>query len=328
MISETTNEDCMELMARQYELINANVLDGLARICTESIDSVITSPPYWQLRDYGYSEQWGLEPTFQEYLDHLWSLMDEVWRVLKPEGTVWVNLGDTYGTQSGAMRDGNFGDKNTNNQRFIQPKVTHKCLLLIPHRFAIGCIDRGWIVRNDCIWAKRNGMPESVTDRFSKKHEYFFFMVKQPKYYFDLDSIRDAHLYGAQQHTSRKSFVNGQTSKSVLHDHPNGKNPGDVSDFWDVTTKGSSTKHYATFNTQLIDKPIKAGCPENGIILDPFCGTATTGVRAIELGRRFIGIDGSAEYIAIAEDRMSVATIQPKLFTPEVEQPKQTSFLD
>jgi DNA modification methylase len=148
------------------KIYKESCLETLKKMPNEFIDCVITSPPYWQLRDYGYPEQWGLEPTYEEYLDRLWQLMDEIYRVLKPSGTCWINLGDTYARNN-------------------------KCLLLIPHRFAIGCIERGWILRNDIIWGKRNAMPESVTDRFSKKHEYIFFMVKSEKYFFDLDSIRD-----------------------------------------------------------------------------------------------------------------------------------------
>ena len=162
-------------------------LDVIKTFPDKSIDCVITSPPYWQLRDYGWNGQWGNEPTFQMYLENLWSLMDEVWRVIKDTGTVWVNLGDTYnGNKKG----------NTSNKGYIENTVVDtfkknkqdepdKCLLLIPHRFAIGCIDRGWTMRNDIVWAKRNGMPESTTDRFSKKHEYFFFMAKKDKYYWD-----------------------------------------------------------------------------------------------------------------------------------------------
>ncbi|MFW5662980.1 MAG: DNA-methyltransferase, partial [Bacteroidota bacterium] len=161
------------------------------------MNCVITSPPYWQLRDYGFPRQWGLEATFHEYLEKLWSLMDEIYRVLKDDGTVWINLGDSYGTVSGRMDTSTeqvkYSTGANKSMEFKQkkPRSLHKCQLLIPHRFAIGCIDRGWIVRNDIIWAKTNGMPESVTDRFSKKHEYIFLMVKQPDYYFDLKSIRD-----------------------------------------------------------------------------------------------------------------------------------------
>lgn len=304
-------------------VIYGDSLKSLKTFPDKSVDCVITSPPYWQLRDYGYPEQWGLEPTYQEYLNHLWSLMGEVWRVLKDDGTVWVNLGDTYGTISGAMREGKPGKANRKTRhpeviRLQQPKAIHKCLMLIPHRFAIGCIDKGWILRNDIIWTKRNGMPESVTDRFSKKHEYFFFMVKQQKYYFDLDRVREQHKtknqirnkaeegYGVGANMFSKGFRNSN--------HPNGKNPGDVSDFWDIPTKSSQSKHYATFNFDLIDKPILAGCPEGGIILDPFCGVGTTLIRAIQLNRGAIGIDGSKEYVEIAQKRLDDELSQIKLF--------------
>ncbi|MDQ3748004.1 MAG: site-specific DNA-methyltransferase [Acidobacteriota bacterium] len=365
---------------KPYQLICGDALEQVKRLESASIDCCISSPPYWNLRNYNFDGQWGLEPTFNEYLEKLWSLMDEVWRVLKPTGTAWINLGDTYGTQSGAMRDGKFGAKNTNNQAFIQPKSIHKSLLLIPHRFAIGCSERGWILRNDIIWSKRNAMPESVTDRFSKKHEYFFFMAKQAKYYFDLNAVRCESIKPPkpfnseyQNPYSQAIQTGGKTSQNLSYGNPNGKNPGSVSDFWDIPTRPSSAKHYATFNTELIDKPIKAGCPEfvckacgkprekiieranfertrqvgigqdsehgtkgragnavseikgltdcgcnagfeGGVILDPFCGTSTTGVRALQLDRKFIGIDGSKEYIELAEQRLSETAGRQPLF--------------
>lgn len=301
-------------------------LDTLRRMGDESIDCVITSPPYWQLRDYGYDGQWGLEPTFQEYLQHLWSMMDEIYRVLKKDGTVWVNLGDTYGTKSGNMTSGNIIEnkiKYTGGiDGYIKPNDLHKCLLLIPHRFAIGCIDRGWIVRNDVIWAKRNGMPESVTDRFSKKHEYFFFMVKSGKYFFDLDAIRDKHKpislkkieYGwhGSGDDGNGNYA-GLTHTDKMGErmcNPNGKNPGSVSDFWDIPTKPSSSKHYASYNDSLLVKPVLAGCPKYGVIYDPFMGTGSTAEVAIRSGRKFIGSEMSKEYCKIANDRITPFLIQ------------------
>lgn len=302
-------------------IINQDVLTGLKMLPDCSVDCVITSPPYWQLRDYGYPEQWGLEPTFEEYLNHLWQFMDEVHRVIKDTGTVWVNLGDTYGTVSGAMREGKPGRankkiKDPSTVQFTQPKSISKCLLLIPHRFAIGCIDRGWILRNDVIWAKRNGMPESVRDRFSKKHEFVFFMVKNQKYYFDLDGVRTPYTepmnrWGGDKlkATNKSSWDLGtkQTSYRNRAMRPNklGKNPGDVSDFWDIPTKPSKAKHYATFNSDLINKPIIAGCPLGGIVLDPFCGVGTTLMTAKKLGRTFIGIEAKTEYCDIANQNVS-----------------------
>jgi len=225
--------------------------------------------------------------------------------------------------------------------------------LLIPHRFAIGCIDHGWIMRNDIIWAKRNGMPESVTDRFTKKHEYFFLMAKNQKYYFDLDGIRDKHkqvsierqLRGTSEDNKWVNGASGQTPHNLSQPRPNrttkikkdqsemfgspraryhregytgllknkGKNPGDVSDFWDIPTKPSSKKHYATYNFDLIDKCIIAGCPKGGTILDPFNGSGTTTLRAEQLDRKWIGIDGSEEYSKIAKKAIENERVQLKL---------------
>jgi site-specific DNA-methyltransferase (cytosine-N4-specific) len=261
-------------------------------------------------------------------------MMDEIYRVLKDEGTCWVNLGDSFSTQSGTnaalARGKNYESDSTyivnrgESGKLMKDKsLPNKCLMLIPHRFAIGCIDRGWILRNDIIWAKRNGMPESVTDRFTKKHEYIFFMVKSEKYYFDLDAIRDKHKhandkrndghrheYKADAKTHNDEMVGASgVSFNIL-----GKNPGSVSDFWDITTKGSSDSHYASYNTDLIKKPILAGCPEGGVIYDPFMGTGTTAMSALRANRNFIGSEMSTEYIKICEQNIKPYMQQSKLF--------------
>lgn len=263
-------------------------MEGLRQLPDSSIDCVITSPPYWQLRDYGYDGQWGLEDTFEKYLEHLWGMMDEIHRILKDTGTVWINLGDTYSTKSGGFAD---GDKNqskvakyTKGMVVNQPgNLPPKSLLMIPHRFAIGCYNRGWTIRNDIVWAKKNAMPESVEDRFSKKHEYFFFMTKKPTgYYFDLESVKDQQISSSGK-----------------------KNPGDVADFWDIPTRPSTDDHYAAYNTNLIDKPIISGCPEGGVVLDPFAGTGTTLIRARELCRQYVGIEYSKEFCDIIDHNIS-----------------------
>lgn len=345
-------------------------LETLKKMPDKFLDCVITSPPYWMCRDYGYSGQWGLEPTFQEYLYHLWEMMDEIYRVLKDEGTVWVNLGDTYGTTSGNITQGSLATnkiKYTGKiEGYKKPVSLQKCLLLLPHRFAIGCIDRRWIIRNDCIWAKRNGMPESVQDRFSKKHEYFFFMVKSEKYFFDLNAIKDkikdvsierykynftgqegggsnnfkgdkthlipttkipaenAEMFGSPRARQDRSVFggtkgNGQLDKGDYSGKEwspdeGGKNPGSVSDFWDVTTKPSANKHYASYNDELLMKPVLAGCPEGGIIYDPFCGTGTTAEIALRSNRKFIGSEMSEEYCKIANERLELFLKQYNLF--------------
>ena len=401
------------------KVYNEPCLDTLKRMSDKSIDCVITSPPYWQLRDYGYDGQWGLEPTFQEYLEHLWELMTEIHRVLKDEGTCWVNLGDSYNNSGRAGNRANkFNDQpivpsGTKAGRGGQKGYPNKCLVLLPHRFAIGCIDRGWILRNDVIWAKPNGMPEPVTDRFTKKHEYIFFFVKQEKYYFNLDVIRDKaktiskstsnttkygdieneknHRQGMHKDRGNNiilkrynlpnqkefvDFIRSKTSAKYLSENSGlslsmvehwfrydesgfsypsvedwnaskdfvddwneefskydqmlnditietddinknvekGKNPGSVSDFWEVTTKASSDSHFASYNTDLIKKPILAGCPEGGIIYDPFMGTGTTAIASIRSNRNFIGSEMSAEYIKICEANINPYLQQTKLF--------------
>lgn len=339
---------------KKNKIYNEPCLHTLAKMPDEFLDCVITSPPYWQLRDYGYNGQWGMEPTFQEYLEHLWQMMDEIYRVLKPNGTVWINLGDTYARTGG----NSIGKKQPNallgnTQKGIRGGNCHgvegiknKCLLLIPHRFAIGCIERGWIMRNDIIWAKRNGMPESCTDRFSKKHEYFFFMVKSEKYHFDLDSIRDSiksisierykykftgqegghsnNFKGDKSHLIPKTKIKfggqkGDGNESGIYSgnewqpRQDGKNPGTISDFWDIPTKPSSNEHYASYNDDLIRKPILAGCPEGGLIYDPFMGTGSTAQAAIRASRNFIGSEMSEKYIEICNKRLEPLIQQTKL---------------
>jgi DNA modification methylase len=315
-------------MIELNKIYEGSCLDVIKTFEDKSIDCVITSPPYYKLRDYGWSEQWGLENTFQEYLEHLWSLMDEIYRVLKDTGTVWINLGDSY-SNSGGSGSGEYSDTHKQFGKIIQggtkqkphkeKGMPNKCLLLIPHRFAIGCIDRGWVVRNDIIWAKRNCMPESVTDRFSKKHEYIFLMTKQEKYYFDLDGIKDRattkDLRVRDRDTTKLNNTPGRTRMGGLKENNyDTKNPGTISDFWDVPTKPNSDEHYASYNDALIGKPIIAGCPKGGIILDPFCGTATTGCRAIDLQRKFIGIEGKPEYVALGNKNLLPYQISQQLF--------------
>ena len=320
------------------KIYNEPCLETLKKMPDNFVDCIITSPPYWQLRDYGYDGQWGLESTFQKYLEHLWSMMDEIYRVLKSTGTVWINLGDTYARTGG----NSIGKKQPNallgnTQKGIRGGNCHgvegikdKCLLLIPHRFAIGCIDRGWIVRNDIVWAKRNGMPESCTDRFSKKHEYFFFMVKSEKYHFDLDSIRDSikpvsikrykYKFTGQEGGNSNNFK-GDKSHLIPKTSGNectliidGKNPGSVADFWDIPTKPSTNEHYASYNDELIRKPILAGCPEGGIVYDPFMGTGSTAEVCLRSKRLFIGSEMSEKYVEIANKRLEPFLMQQTLF--------------
>lgn len=199
-------------MDTKNKIIQGDSLEILKTLESESIDCVVTSPPYWALRDYGVEGQLGLEPTFQEYITKLCDMFDEVKRILKKEGTCWVNLGDTYMGNSSYSKEGRQGFGNDkvwmiNKKKWLDPKnpiegklrarehvesgqIPEKSLCQIPERFSIEMVNRGWILRNKIIWHKKNAMPSSVTDRLSNKYEMVYFFTKDKKYYFDLDSIR------------------------------------------------------------------------------------------------------------------------------------------
>ena len=285
------------------EILVGDVLEKIKEIPDKTIDCVITSPPYWSLRDYSVEGQWGLEPDFHQYLAKMGRLMDELRRVLKDTGTCWINLGDTYSTTSGGMRDMANGkpnhhgmidyDKNKGFQSALkidQSKqrsgLKPKCRIGIPERFYINCIDSGWIARNNIVWSKNNTMPSSVKDRFTNKYESVFFFVKQQKYYFNLDAVREKSIVPPKpfnvrvrdSHTQR--FLQGATeqeklahnkkgerkcdSQTISKTHngiydEDGKNPGDL---FQINTKPYKEAHFATFPPELPTKILKCGCPD------------------------------------------------------------------
>jgi len=304
------------------KIIRGDSLKILKTISDESIDCVITSPPYWALRDYGVSGQIGLELTIEEYLDKLLTVFDEVRRVLKPSGTCWVNFGDTYANQTkGGHRNkpqGNLYDSLT--KRAVIPKletetrIPSKSLCLIPSRFAVRMIERGWILRNEIIWHKPNAMPQSVMDRFPVDFEKVFFFVKEKKYYFRqqfeplknpqelkrrFSSPFDHHKYWK---FVRKSKVDLETIKrkqeKILK---KGRSKRCV---WSIGTGVSSGSHFAVYPERLVETPILAGCPENGIVLDPFIGSGTTAVVAKKFNRNVIRIELNPEYVKLAKTRI------------------------
>src|SRR6187549_3894723 len=175
-------------------IFEGDSLEQLKHIKSDSIDCVITSPPYWGLRDYGHSDQLGLEPDFRDYISNLVDIFDEVMRVLKPSGTCWVNIGDTYAANRSYQVQGTKqtkGSQPTSQPQAKNNKIKPKCLVQIPSRFAIEMIDRGWILRNEIIWHKPNAMPQSVVDRFTVDYEKIFLFVKNKKYYFDQHSVAE-----------------------------------------------------------------------------------------------------------------------------------------
>jgi len=307
-------------MKKRFEVYCGNALTVLKKMRKNSVHCIVTSPPYFQLRDYQRKQQIGLEPDLQDYLQNLYDVFAECKRVLKPKGTLWVNLGDTY--NSSLERTTHRGVKVS------QRELSRKCQLGIPFRFAIGMMDNyGWILRNDVIWAKTNGKPESVQDRFSNKHEFILFFAQSDGYYFDLETIKDlqkpSSLVRQTRNTSdnRQKYSLGRVGKYAegLTKAKTGtskvqtkRNPTDVTDFWDVAVNARKTGHYAVYPEEILVKPILAGCPKNGIVLDPFCGSGTTGLVALQQKRQFIGIDVNGTFCKDA--RKSLAKLEKKLY--------------
>lgn len=297
-------------------ILQGDCLERLKELPDESVDCVVTSPPYWALRDYGVEGQLGLEPTFQEYINKLCDIFDEVKRVLKKEGTCWVNMGDTYGgTGSGQKDTGKHGytpEAMATTKNKPQSKLQGKSLIQIPSRFAIEMTNRGWILRNEIIWYKPNGMPSSVKDRFTVDFEKVFFFVKNKKYWFETqyeESIwydKDKRAITGGITKSGKSVSEQGNQYAINKSGSFNKEAGKRNKrcVWKVTTKPFKEAHFATYPEALIEPMIKAGCPDGGIVLDPFMGAGTTAVVSKKQGKNWLGIELNPEYIPIIEERL------------------------
>lgn len=303
----------------QVTLLLGDALDVLRTLPTASVDCIVTSPPYYGLRDYGTPGQYGLEPTPTAYVETLRVLFAEARRVLADDGTLWLNLGDSYAYPPGSThRQGQTGQRRdcTFTAETIRgtTALPTKNLIGVPWRAAFALQDDGWILRNEVIWYKHNAMPESVTDRVSSRHEHLFLFAKQQRYWFDLDAIREPHTMRPQRrprgHKERQRLgvLPAQTHSTSQRDEPGvdghalGRNPGDV---WDITTKPFPAAHFAVFPIELPLRCIKAGCKPGGTVLDPFSGSGTTGGAARQLGRKYIGIDLNPAYHDLARDRFA-----------------------
>jgi site-specific DNA-methyltransferase (adenine-specific) len=298
-----------------------------------SVDCVISSPPYWQLRDYHVNGQLGLEPTFQEYIQRLCDVFDEARRVLKPAGTCWINMGDTYASQ-GARNEG-FNERwhgrpfRSHKQAAADPERPHgpktqlpkKSLVMIPFRFAVEMVNRGWILRNTIIWHKPNCLPSSAKDRFTIDFEYLFFFTKSKQYFFQPQHephspstkrrVRSFHRNRERFDPGRhKADTDGPSPFEILQRisrnglNPRGRNKRCV---WTIPVRGFRGQHFATFPEQLVEAPIRAGCPPGGLVCDPFFGSGTTGVAAGRLGRHFVGIELNPKYVRLARQRLAKA---------------------
>lgn len=306
------------------QIIVADCLESLRAMPEQSVNCCVTSPPYFGLRDYGHPGQIGLEPTPDEFVAALLAVFREVRRVLRDDGTLWLNLGDSYGSG--------------------------KQLLGIPWRVAFALQADGWYLRQDIIWHKPNPMPESVRDRCTKAHEYIFLLSKSDRYYFDQEAIAEplaassierllqptldqqagSDRVPGKTNGNMKAVVNEGARKALRSDvesRHRSKIPGGQSlcaspgptrnkrSVWTVTTKPFKGAHFATFPPDLIEPCILAGCPADGTVLDPFGGAGTTGLVAKRHGRRAVLCELNQEYAAMARSRIDREAVQPSLFT-------------
>ncbi|HEX5495427.1 MAG TPA: site-specific DNA-methyltransferase [Mycobacteriales bacterium] len=326
-------------------LLLGDAAEQLATLPNGSVDAVVTSPPYWGLRDYDADGQYGLEATPNQYVNNLRAVFDEIHRVLADTGTVWLNLADSYasgetGRVDTAIRYPSLATRRPDRggrRHRASSGLPRKNLVGLPWRVALAVQADGWILRNALVWHKPNAMPESVRDRLSCRYEFVFLLVKQPRYYFDLDAIREplAHpsaagmAFGGRKgsgeaclgasrrrrgsryrpkYTTTRPFPTRPHGAAVRptghhHDtaHPHGKNPGDV---WSIPTRPYRQAHFATFPVDLPLRCIRAGCPPGGLVADPFSGAATTGLAALQLGRDYLGIELNHAFHDLAKARL------------------------
>lgn len=309
-----------------YTLLQGHCLEVLRTLPTESVQTCITSPPYFGLRDYGCDGQIGLESTPDSFVASLVDVFAEVHRVLKSDGTLWLNLGDSYnGAASNRTGQNGYKDGRTNrDKRFSTGGIEglkSKDLIGIPWRVAFALQSYGWYLRQDIIWHKPNPMPESVTDRCTKAHEYIFLLSKSDRYFYDNEAIKepvsDVSIKRAEYgwNCDRPSTKNASMGGTGIHTekmgtrfvNPSGRNKRSV---WTVNTKPYKGAHFAVYPTELIRPCVLAGSRHGDVVLDPFNGSGTTGFVSIEERRKYIGIDINPEYLAIAEARIKSAQVQ------------------
>jgi DNA modification methylase len=321
----------------EVQLLTGDARTVLAQMPEASVDCVVTSPPYWRQRDYGVTGQLGLENTIEAYVCGLVAVFDQVRRVLKPTGTCWLNLGDSYtcgpcGPRTNRGRLGGRSNASTTRQGAGGKRgLPAKNLAGIPWRVALALQDQGWILRSEIIWHKPNAIPESVNDRPARRHEHLFLLTASPRYYFDLDPIRQpytgnrslarrTHRSANRPHTittpwpppagkydATEAFLqppgtNLQPGRPHTSHHLAGRNPGTV---WSLATRPSRHHHYAAFPIDIPLRAIAAGCPPRGAVLDPFSGSGTTILAARKLNRTAIGIDLNASFHQITQQRLA-----------------------
>ena len=301
-------------------ILVGDALTRLAELPDGSVQTCITSPPYWGLRDYGHDGQIGLESTPDEYVSNMIEVFRHVRRVLSDNGTVWLNLGDSYasdtkgsgGPDSSSTLVGTKAERN--GQRMKSIKIKHglkpKDLVGIPWRVAFALQADGWWLRQDIIWHKPNPMPESVTDRCTKAHEYLFLLSKSARYHYDAQAITEPSESAGEKRGGGKKYSSAAGGVAIIGDKHNLDKYGTTPDtrnrrsVWTIATKPYSGAHFAVMPPDLVEPCILAGSRAGDTVLDPFTGSGTVGMVALRHGREFVGIELNPEYAALAESRI------------------------
>ena len=306
-----------------YKIHFGDCIESMKAMPAQSVHTCVTSPPYFGLRDYGMDGQIGLEDTPDAFVSRLVEVFREVRRVLRDDGTLWLNLGDSYASyrDGKATPDTTRGDstgtlvpkgsaKNRSASTFAGTSIKHKDLIGIPWRVAFALQADGWYLRQDIIWHKPNPMPESVRDRCTKAHEYVFLLSKSPRYYFDNETIKEPAAESSLARLSQATLdqqvgsarVPGKTNGNMKAVGGDMRNKRSV---WTVTTKPFKGAHFATFPPDLIEPCILAGAPRGGVVLDPFGGSGTTAGVAIKNGRNAVLCELNPEYAALVPSRIN-----------------------
>lgn len=309
------------------EILVGDVRSRLAEIPDKSVQCVVTSPPYWGLRDYGNDGQIGLEQTPQEYVAEMVSVFREVWRVLSDDGVLWLNLGDSYkpsgnGSTKAGLNERYFGKTfESNKQSATEGHVDRshlradgiktKDLVGIPWRVAFALQDDGWYLRQDIIWAKPNPMPESVRDRCTKSHEYIFMLTKQPRYYFDNEAIKEPAIWSQDKRQGKGRLTydgkrQGEAGKGQ-EAFVSIKETRNKRDVWTIPTKPFKGAHFAVMPEAIVEPCVLASSRPGDTVLDPFTGSGTVAVVALRHGRNYVGTELNPKYADIAINRITEA---------------------
>jgi DNA modification methylase len=326
------------------EILNGDCIEMMKTIPSRSVNCCVTSPPYFGLRDYGHEGQIGLEETPEAFVQKMVEVFREVNRVLRDDGTLWLNLGDSYaGSGKGRNGDGSPNVDPLSKQatsagtiigKLIKsqtPDCKPKDLIGIPWRVAFALQADGWYLRQDIIWHKPNPMPESVTDRCTKAHEYIFLLSKSARYFYDHSATMEPAQYGEQHAAKATSWGTNRKHPNktnlreyafagdnhTCHKAADGSYSRNKRSVWTVTTKPYKGAHFATFPPDLVRPCILAGCPTGGTVLDPFGGSGTTGQVAMEEGRKSILCELNPEYVQLMNQRLNGVT--PSLWSQPME---------